>query len=177
VSQKPLPERIKIPVNPTYDLEVDPSENEFAYVNPVSLTNQLIVLANEGITLAEIRTGAERKIAELKLERRKVERAIEDLEERLLRDEPLSPSEAKSLKTIGAAVARRVLQAGEQETFETLRGKLRALDDQIEQQQQLANRSRIYTDTVEQVSENIKTALSYIKRELDASRQHGRYGA
>lgn len=167
----------QIPVNPYFNLDGDPHDNEFAYVNPVALNNQLIVLANEQLTLAQVRVSAERGITRLKLELRKVERDIEDLEETLLRDEPLSPSEAKSLKTIAAAVARRVKEAGKEAAFATLRQSARAYADEIERASALVARARIYSDTAMNVSDNIKTHLSYVKSEREKSGKPGFYGA
>lgn len=174
---KTVAARMRIPVNPEFDLEADPHENEYQYVNPVQLNNQLIVLANEQVSLAQVRVAAEREIVALKLDKRKLERKLEDLEEALLRDNPLSPSEAKSLKTIGAAVARRVKEAGNEAVFAELRDQIRDLEDKTDEQLGLAARSRIYSDTAYNVSENIKTHLSFVKYEVNEAKQHGRFGA
>lgn len=162
---KPLPDRMRIVTNPHFDLEIDPSENEFAYVNPVALNNDLIKLANEMITLAEAKVEAIKAIQKLKLERKKLERALDDLEQQLLRDDPLSPSEAKSLKTIAAAAARRAKESGHLATIDELRAKIRAVEDQIDKHDAIIRTSDIYWDTAERVSENIKTHLSFVKDE------------
>lgn len=160
----PIATRLRVRVNPEYDHEVDPEENEVAYVNPVALNNDLVRLGNEMPVLAEARVNALRSISKLRLSKRKVERQLEDLEEELLRDDPLSSTEAKSLKTISAAVALRVKKVGNT-THPELRKQIRVFEDQIDEQESIAKSAQLYWETAEKICENIKTHLSYVKDE------------
>lgn len=175
--KRPYSARLKVKVNPTFDHDLDPDEQGFTYTNPVAINNEVIRLSNEMTTLAGAQGDALRAIAKLRLEKGKLERAQEDVEERLLRDHPLAPSEAKSNKTIAAAIARRVLEAGLEEEFVTRRATIREIEDRIADHQATVDIAALYWKTADKLCTNCQTHLSWLKKELETSRRGGGYGA
>ena len=164
--KKPTPsDRMRVRTNPHYQMDVDPTEQEWAYVNPVQLNNDLITIANELLTLAEASAHAVRANQRLRLDKRKLERAQEDFETDLLAKDPLAPSEAKSLKTIAAAIERRVQQQQLSAIVSTRREQIRALEDEIDQNDATIRAAKLYYDAGEKVSDNITVHLSWVKDE------------
>lgn len=162
-------DRMRVRTNPAYDSEVDPTEQEWAYVNPVQLNNDLITIGNEMLSLAEVSVNATRENQRLRLEMRKLEREQDDFEKHLLATDPLAPSEAKSLKTIAAAIERRVQQQGLSDQVQARLDKIRQYEDAIDRNETTIRLSKLYWDTAEKLSDNIKTHLAYVK----AERSHG----
>lgn len=171
-----LAPQMRILTNPQFDDSVDPQENEFAYVNPVRLNNDLIKLANHMLTLAEAKVEAVKAVKKARFQKRKLQREQDDLERQLLRDQPLAPSEAKSLKTIAAATMRRVQAEGFDQAWAAREAEIRACEDVIDHQDTIIETSTIYWDTADKMTESIKTHLSYVKDEARRAQQHGVYG-
>lgn len=163
-------DRLRVKVNPEYDHDEPPESQEFAYVNPVALNNDLIKIANEMLALADASVAAQKKVVKAKLEKRKLERELEGIEEDLLRDDALSPSEAKSLKTIQAAVARRAKENDKLAKIAQLRVSIAQLEDVIETQHATVSIAKLYWDTADRLGDNIKIHLSYVKRDRELSR-------
>lgn len=164
---------MRLRTNPDYDLAIDASEQEWAYVNPVQLNNDIITIANEMLTLAEASVAAQTANKRLRLNKKKLEREADDFEAKLLAHDPLSPSEAKSLKTIAAAIERRVQQGQYHAEVEARRAKTRELEDKIDHNETIVKTADLYWRTADKVMDGIKTHLAYAKHE----RQNGRYGA
>lgn len=158
-------DRMRIRTNPHYQLDVDPTEQEWAYVNPVQLNNDLITIGNELLTLAELSALAIKDNRRLRLGKRKLEREQEDFETRLIAEDPLSPSEAKSLKTIAAAIQRRVQQQQLTQEVSDRITKIRTLEDEIERNDTIIKTAKLYYDAGDKVCDNITVHLSYVKDE------------
>lgn len=156
---------MRIQTNPSYQLDVDPTEQEWAYVNPVQLSNDLITIANELLVLAEANAEAIKSNQRLRLDRKKLEREQDDFETSLLAKDPLNPSEAKSLKTIAAAIERRVQQGQLTAPVVARRAKLREFEDQIDRNDAIIKAAKLYWDTGVQVSTNLTVKLSWEKDE------------
>lgn len=154
-----------IPVNPNYDTDVPPEDQEFAYVNPVTLNVHQIELANEMARLADVEVKAKRDAVAHRLEKKKLERQVRDLEEALLANDPLKPTEAKNLQTTAAAIRRRAIAAEQWDTLTALRQQIHALEDLIETADGLVDRARVYWTTAQHMNDAIKTHLAYVKDE------------
>lgn len=158
-------DRMKIRTNPAFDKNVDPQEQEWAYVNPVALNNDLITIGNEMISLAEIMVGCIKENQQLRLDKKKLQRKQDDFETKLIAEDELSPSEGKNLKTTAAAIAKRVKQRQFGTEVSDRLEKIRQLEDQIDKNEEIIKSAKLYWDTAERVSENIKTHLSWKKDE------------
>lgn len=157
--------RMKIKTNPAFDPDTDPTEQEWAYVNPVALNNDLIVIANEMLTLAEYTVQAINENKGYRLSRRKLQREQDDFETKLLAEDPLNPAEGKNLKTTAAALERRITQGQHSKVTEDRVKRIREYEDAIERNDDIIKTAKIYWDTAERISDNIKTHLSFVKDE------------
>lgn len=164
-AKRKLVDDLRIRVNPGFDHDVDPEENEFAYWNPVTATNDLIKLANAALEITQAITDAMQEKTQLEVELRKMTRELDDLENKMLVDEPLSPTEAKTLKTVAAALERRFASSGYADAAHDLRAKRDALSDRIVKLQNRIDAGHTWNKTNERVSDNIKVALSFYKDE------------
>lgn len=157
--------RLRIRVNPAFDLERDPSAQDAVYVDPDALNNDLITIANEMVRLAEIEVAAMQENKQLRLRKRKLERILTEFETRLMAEDPLSPTEAKSLKLTAAAVLRRVADGGYTAWVEQRRTRLAQLENRIAENAETIQMAKLYWETAERLSDNIKTHLAYVKEE------------
>jgi hypothetical protein len=165
-SQSPtFAESLSIRVNPEYDHDADPESQEFAYWNPVAATNDLIKLANAALEVTQAITDAMRKRTTLRAQLREVERDIEELENHVLCAEPLAPTEAKTLKTVSAALSRRYVSQGYEDAARELLRKRDSLEAEISKMTDRIDAGHAWNKTNERVSDNIKTALSFFKDE------------
>jgi hypothetical protein len=162
---KKLSDDLRIRVNPEFDHEADPDANEFAFWNPVSATNDLIKLANAALEITQAVTDAMQERTRLKIDLRNAERDLEALERAVMVSEPLSPTEAKSNKTISGALQRRFESEGYAESVGELRAKRDRLEDRIEKLQDRIDAGHFWLKTNERVSDNVKTALAFYKDE------------
>lgn len=156
---------MRIRTNPAFVDDVDPTEQEWAYVNPVALNNDLITIANEMLTLAEASVGAINANKTFRLERKKLQRAQDDFETSLLAIDPLNPAEGKNLKTTAAAIERRIKQGQYSAEVDARVKRIRELEDAIDRNDDIIKTAKFYWDTADKVSDNIKTHLSFVKDE------------
>lgn len=171
-AKRPLAEELRVRVNPEFDHEIEPEQNAFAYWNPVSATNDLIKLANAALEITQAITDAMRERTQLKVELRQVNRQLEDLENLVLVDDPLTPTEAKTLKTVAAALERRFQVQGYEEGARTLRDKRDTLTDRIMKLDDRIEAGHAWNKTNERVSDNLKTALAFYKDERKRAYQY-----
>ena len=135
--KKSLADDLKVRVNPEYDHDIDPDANDFAYWNPVSATNDLIKLANSALQITQAITDAMQDRMRLNIELRNIERDLETLERAVMVADPLTPTEAKSNKTISGALQRRFEDQGYADSVSELRSKRDKLEDRIDKLQEL----------------------------------------
>jgi uncharacterized coiled-coil DUF342 family protein len=164
-SKKTLYEQLRLRVNPEFDHDIEPEDNQFAYWNPVSATNDLIKLANSTLEITQAITDAMRERTKLTIALREVSRELEDVENTVMVQEPLSPTEAKTLKTISAALERRFETQGYVDHVRKLKDKRDKLNDEIEKLDDRIEAGHAWNKTSERVSDNLKTALSFFKDE------------
>lgn len=156
--------KLGVPVNPAYDFDREPQDNEFAYVNPVTLNNHQILLANEMARLADVCVAAMRANAANRKEKRLAERELRDREEGLLAETPLTATEAKNLQTTNAAIVRRAQEVpAVWQQIQELRQLIRQYEDAIDDNEALIERAQLYWKTADRMGEAIKTHLSYVK--------------
>jgi hypothetical protein len=164
-THKTMVERLRVRVNPDFDHDVDPDANEFAYWNPVTATNDLIKLANSALEVAQAITDAMRDKTKKEISLRKVLRELEELEHHVLVEDPLTPTEAKTLKTVAAALERRFAFSGYEPKARELRMRRDELQDSITKLDDIIQAGHVWNKTNERVSDNIKTALAFYKDE------------
>jgi hypothetical protein len=164
-TDRALADRLRIRVNPAFDHDIAPDENEYGFWNPVSATNDLIKLANAALEITQAISDAMREKTQVELKLRKVTRELEALENAMLVADPLSPTEAKTLKTVAAALDRRFVAGGAFERAGELRDRRDSLQDDIDRIRSKIEAGHVWNKTNERVSENIRTALSFYKDE------------
>jgi len=169
---KSLADELRVRVNPEYDHDADPDQNEFAFWNPVSATNDLIKLANAALDITQAITDAMQERTRLKIELKNVERDIEALERAVMVSDPFTPTEAKSNKTIAGALQRRFEDQGYAEAIGTLRTRRDKFEDRIEKLQDRIDAGHFWNKTNERVSDNVKTALAFYKDERRRAYQY-----
>lgn len=171
-AKQSLAAELRIRVNPEYNHEVDPEENEFAFWNPVSATNDLIRHANAALDITQALSDALQERTKLKIQLKNVERDIEALERAVMVADPLTPTEAKSNKTISAALQRRYEHQGYEEAVGELRTQRDTLEDRLEKLQERIDAGHFWNKTLERISDNIKTALAFYKDERKRAYQY-----
>lgn len=166
---------LKIRVNPEYDPEdtgypkdVDDrphDANEFMLVNHVQLANKVIILANAHteVTSAMSEAIEEKKHAKKRLS--EVEAKVEDRESRLIADEPLAPSEAKSLKTIEAAVRSRAHRKGYDQILDEWREQIRQLKSTADECEADIRQGEVWAKAAITALDASKTYLAWFKDE------------
>ncbi len=166
-----LAQQLQVLVNPSFDHAVEPEDQETSYVSPVRLANELVRISNVMVDVSKgIAILTERRNT-LKSQKRILEDARASLERDLLRDVALTPSEAKSLKTIEAAVASRALIAGVEDQFATWDEAISGLSGELDEVQAKLDVYRTYLEVGERVTDNLRSVLSFQKQEWKAA--HG----
>lgn len=167
-----LADELKVRTNPEYDHDVDPEENPYVFWNPVTATNDLIRLANAGLEITQAISDARQERAQLEMQSRTTTREIERRENALLIADPLSASEAKTLKTVAAAIQGRAYASGASEVLEALYNQKNALEDRILELKDQIDIGHDWNKTNERVSDNLRTALSFFKDERKRAYQY-----
>lgn len=165
MSKRRLADELRLRVNPHFDHSIDPDENEFAFWNPVSATNDLVKLANAALEIAQVVSDSMSEKVQVRVRRKELERQIDDIEKRLLVDDPPSPSETKTTKLVAAAIERRALASGQIDALSDLREMLQRLERRELELEAQVEAGLMWSKTNEKVSENIKTALAFYKDE------------
>ena len=165
VQKRRFAEELKVRTNPHYDHNVDPSENEVDFWNPVSATNDLIKVANATLELtAQISRDMTLRLR-VKTRRKQVEHDLEQFERALLVAEPPSAAETKTNKLVAAAVERRAKSAGTLGKYHEMLQELTELSSDDMAIESRIDRAQLWLKTAERLSDNIKTALSFYKDE------------
>lgn len=165
MNKRKLADELRLRVNPQFDHDIDPEENEFAYWNPVSAANDLVKLANAALDVTQAVTDSMKEKTRVRLERRRIERQIHTIEQQLLVLDPPSPSETKTTKLVSAAVERRAIEADQANMLAELREAAWELERREVELEGEVDIGTLWAKTNEKVSENIKTALSFYKDE------------
>ena len=170
--KKRLADDLRVPVNPLYDHDVDPEENPYQFWNPVSATNTLVVLANAALEVAQA-VNDEMSARTATWRRKKdIEKEIERCEQQLIVNDPLSPTEAKTIKLVAAAIWRRALDQDVHTMLEALHNERTLLEERQHEHDERIEAGLMWNKTNEKVSDNIKTALSFYKDERKRAYQY-----
>lgn len=162
--------RLTIPVNPNYDLSMDPGEQDTSYVNPVTLNNMLIHYANSAAKIVQNITVARRERLEVNLKIRAAKQKFEDLEYDLLQETPKASKQ--TLKIQEAEIRRKAKEIGNYEYFAGLEKELHQLQDQKLTLDVKIENYESSLDLIEQLSRDVQTHLSFIKTEMRQSRNY-----
>lgn len=160
-----LAEKLKLRTNPDYDHSLDPDVDQPAFWSPITATNDLVKLANAALDVAQAVNDAMARKTRVTIEHRQVRRQIEQLEKELIYADPLTPTEAKTVKLVEAAVYRRAEAAGRMDEYEALLTEQQGLEDIILECEAHIENGLMWNKVNQNVSENIKTALSFYKDE------------
>lgn len=156
---------LRLPTNPHYDHDVEPEQNEFAFWNPVSATNTLILLANAALEVAQA-VNDEMSARTATWRRKKdIEKQIDAVEQQLIVKDPLTPTEAKTLKLVSAAIWRRAMDQGVTEQLQALYDERDRLEEEHHAHDERIEAGLMWNKTNEKVSDNVKSALSFYKDE------------
>ena len=162
--------RLTIPVNPKYDFDLDPAEQEGTYVNPVTLNNSLIRYANTAATLVQQLTVAKKERLETNLRIRAAKQQLDDLEYDLLMETPKAAKQ--TLKIQETEIRRKAKELGSYDYMKELENDLHKLtDSKLILDVKIENLVSAL-DLVEQLSQNVQTHLSFIKTEMRQSRNY-----
>jgi hypothetical protein len=163
----------RVKTNPDYDhdaVEFDhdnTDQNEFRFWNPVSAVNDLIKLANGALELAAAMSEAVQARAAAKLAKAQAEADLAAFEHRLIAADELTPTEAKSNKTIEAALALRAQNGGAatQLVYRTLKDAVTKEQEVIDRMTARADALDMWFKANERASNNLTNALSFYKDE------------
>lgn len=162
---------MRVPTNPNYVFEQPKVRGQ--YVNPVTVSNYLITLANEYHDVVEGLSKINRRQASLKADLSKAESELDEFEQELLLTHPAPAGDRKSNKLLEVYIRKLVLEDSDPQTKATwtklrttvreLRADVVTLD--LERDVYFARMGQLKVQ-----SENIKTHLSFVKSE---GRIHG----
>lgn len=157
---------IIVPVNPDYSWELDPAE-QVEYVNPVTLNNHTLRLANAAINIAQRTVRVNERIAALQTTLAEAKNAIADLEQDLLSRYPAPVGATKTLKQLAAYVRQMAFTDGVKEKYRELADTLRKAEIALVKEEIDADSLKQVWRTIELVGEHIQTHLSYVKHDKD----------
>lgn len=167
-----MADQLKVRVNPEFDHEIDPEQNEFAYWNPVSAVNDLVRLANAALDITQSITDDMQERMRLQQTLRELNRQLDTVENHVLVEDPLTPTEAKTLKTVSAALERRFVSQGYSEEVAKVKAERDKVADKIAKLDDRIDAGHVWNKTNERVSDNIKTALAFYKDERRRAYQY-----
>lgn len=160
-------ENMLVPVNPEYDFDKDPTENEFEYANPVTLNNKLVLYTNACFVLTEKAVVLGRRRERTRLDAKDKERTLRTLRNETLARNPAPPSAAKNLALTDAYVQRCLDLDGRLEEAQVLENEIAGLEDDAEQMKDEVENLRFTITTIRLACENIAIHLSYAKHDYN----------
>jgi hypothetical protein len=158
-------DNLQVPVNPNYDFEADPGDQQFEYANPVHLSNKLVLYTNAAILLARNIVSLARKRERLRLEKKEVDRKLRDLRRDVLVKNPAPPSAAKNLLLTDAFMARALESEGLLTGYQEFERRSAELEDQVEALKDEGENLRFTMQTIQLAASNVTNALSWTKAE------------
>lgn len=162
----------KIPTNPEYDFDKLP-DGQHEYVNPVTLNNKLVQLANAYLDVTGVVTKGLKTKADLKRELEEIQQAMEDLEMDVLdKTPPSTTNDTKTSRSIQAYIQRTLRETGAGDAYRACKLQLQTTkQQQIEQDMQL-DAARAVLNAIEMQSTIIQTHLSFVKNEARNARHY-----
>lgn len=162
-----LADRLTVPVNPAHVLGSDDEQSD--YVNPVTLNNYQVTYANSMIELTDASVAVNKKLEAVRDVQRKAVRALEDLEDGVLRLHPVPPS-YKTVKQQQAWIGVKAADMKLSERRDSLTAQVRECEDQIAGLKADAWHAELWIKAVAAASDYARTHLSYVKDEAKRAR-------
>jgi hypothetical protein len=156
---------LHIPVNPEFDWSI-PATEQLEYVNPVTLNNWTILLANYGLEVSQSIVGVNRKIRDRKKARAAAKHAFSDFQQDLLREYPPPALATKNLALTDAYIRNTAFVAGRQEEYNHLQIALSDADQALEHLDIELDNARQVWDTIKLMGIHIQTHLSFLKSDM-----------
>jgi hypothetical protein len=161
---------LMVPVNPEYDFNKEPQENEFEYANPVTVNNQEILYANAAMQVTKLHVKANKKIAAAKLELKATREAREDIERKIVVQSPPGTNDSKNTRLMEAYIWRTAAATGKAEELQRLLQEERRLTARILDLEATAENLKLTQQTIKLAGEHGQTFLSYVKDEARRAR-------
>jgi len=157
-----------VPVNPQFKWDADPTE-QFDYVNPVTLYNKQISLANAALTVTQSHIQANTKIGTIKVALQEAQNALDDFEQDILRQFPPPPAQSKNLKLMESHVRTAAFQGGMADKLTELRNAVRKYEGELVTVKIDAENCMQMFQAIKLAGEHGQTHLSYVKDEAKRS--------
>jgi len=159
-----------VPANPTYDWAT--AEEQSEYVNPVTLNNREIQMANAAIVVTQQHIKVNRKIAEAKHWLQEAKHALEDFERDLLLRFPAPSTSTKSTKLLQVYVYSTATSQNLKSQYDALVTKVRELDRELLKWEAEADNCHMAFQAIKLAGEHIQTHLSFVKNEQKNARAY-----
>ena len=169
MGNKDLLDNLLIPTNPDYDWEGDVS-NQPEYVNPVTLNNREIMMANAAIVITQQHIKVNRQVAQIRHTLREAEHALSDFERDLLLRFPAPSTATKSTKLLQVYMYSVAITNNLQSQYNSLSGEIKNLSRELARWEAEAENCKAAYQAVKLSGEHIQTHLSFVKNEQKASR-------
>jgi hypothetical protein len=162
---------LTIPTNPQFDWST-PAAEQLEFVNPVTLANYEILLANYALEVTQSIVGTNRKIRDAKEAARAAKYAHDDFQHELLRTHPAPAIATKSLTLLAGYVRNTAVTVGCSEEFLKLQQAMRSAETVLERLDIELDNSQQVWDMIRLLGVHVQTHLSFVKSDL---KQSGRY--
>lgn len=157
-------DRLLIPVNPTYDWDLDPTE-QVGYVNPVRLNDHVIFLANAALRLGLRIDQLSKSLAQAKQDHEKSQHAVDDFQQDLLIKFPPPSLATKSHKLLERFVRQLVAEHDLGDQYQSLLAHSRLAKAAVERLTLELDGARAIAQSIKLAGEHIQTHLSFVKAE------------
>lgn len=158
---------LQIPTNPNFNWQVSPTE-QLEYVNPVTLNNWAIQLANQALAVSSKIIVTNKHIRAAKQALVDAKASLEDFEYDLLREYPANSSTSKTLKILESHLRRSATAANKADQYQVLREAVRNAQRDYDKYELDLDNARQVSDTIKLMGIHIQTHLSFIKAEKAA---------
>jgi hypothetical protein len=156
-----------MPVNPTYDWDLDPGE-QLNYVNPVRLNDHVIFLANTAARLGLRINELTKSLAAAKAAEAAAVDELEDFEQDLLVLFPPNTLASKSNKLLDRYVRQLAQSQGKGEVHQEHRSVARSWRNEVMRLGLELDGARSLMASIKLAGEHIQTHLSFVKAEARA---------
>jgi carbonic anhydrase len=162
-------DNLKLPVNPTY--KWDGNEDQPEYVNPVTLNNRIIELANASLATSQLIVVNQTRRGAVRAQLKDAQDALLDFEQDLLVQFPAPPNATKSNRLVEVYIRTLATHHNKLDEYRKLRLAVRELEREEMVISTKLDTLKTALASIQTVGDNIQTHLSYVKSE----RQNGRF--
>jgi hypothetical protein len=168
MANKDILESLLIPTNPEYDWEAD-ANSQPEYVNPVTLNNREVLMANAAIVITQQHIKVNRQLAQVSHRLQEAEHAVSDFERDLLLRFPAPSTATKNNKLLQVYIYSVATTQGYKDQYETLVRAVRTLSRDLAKWEAEAENCKAAYQAVKLGGEHIQTHLSFVKNEQKVS--------